>query len=544
MKMPAHLNRRSAIPILLCLVPLVLTGVLPARARTARLDPGCQELVLDGGFESGTAWTLNPSAVPAAYVDHPIRSGQFAVQLGMVDDEFSGAAYSSLQQEVTLPASAQSVTLRFHVYPLSEPIAGADEQYLALLDPATLSKLAVPWRTLSDGQTWSEQIIDLGAYRGQTLVLYFNVYNDGSGGVTAMYLDDVSLQACTAPTPTPTPTITPTATATPSPTATPPPTSTATPTPTVPTPTASATSTPPSGPCQLSCLPNGDFESYGAWQLGTAPLYPAYVSGQGLRGSRSIRLGNEDQENVASYSSIRQDVYVPDWPAAVWLRFWYWPLSQREDAGDYQELLLLQPQSQQVEARLWRVTRDDQRWLQQVVDLSAYRGRSMSLYFNVNNDGAGGRTAMYLDDVCLELCGDALPVQPPQTRPTVQRTPTPTRWYRTPAPTSWRPTTPAATRMPTPAATSVRPTATTSPTPQPLATATPTVVPSSTATRSPESVLPLTGIPALPSAFAGWGLLEWVLAIIAAIIVLIALGASIRVIALYWVLPLLGRRDP
>lgn len=277
-----------------------------------------------------------------------------------------------------------------------------------------------------------------------------------------------------------------------------------------------------------------------------------------------MRLGNDGQENVASYSSIRQNVYLPNWPATVWLRFWYQPLSEGVDADDYQELLLLQPQSQQVEARLWRVTRDDQRWLQQIVDLSGYRGRSVSLYFNVNNDGAGGRTAMYLDDVCLELCGDAPPDRPPQTRPTVQRlTPTPTRRqptatpsrrYHTPTPTSRMPAAPAVTRTSTPTLTPLRPKATASPTSLllatasptslPIATATPTAEPSSTPTRSAEQALPLTGVPALPGAFAGWGPLEWVLATLAAIIVLVALGASIRVIALYWILPLLGRRDP
>jgi hypothetical protein len=34
-------------------------------------------------------------------------------------------------------------------------------------------------------------------YKGQTIILYFNVYNAGIGGLkTAMYLDDVSVQVC------------------------------------------------------------------------------------------------------------------------------------------------------------------------------------------------------------------------------------------------------------------------------------------------------------------------------------------------------------
>ena len=37
-----------------------------------------------------------------------------------------------------------------------------------------------------------------GAYRGRSLVLYFEVYNDGTGpqGRTWMFVDDVSVEAC------------------------------------------------------------------------------------------------------------------------------------------------------------------------------------------------------------------------------------------------------------------------------------------------------------------------------------------------------------
>ena len=38
---------------------------------------------------------------------------------------------------------------------------------------------------------------DLSQWRGQTVQVYFNVYNDGLGGTAAMFLDDVSLATCT-----------------------------------------------------------------------------------------------------------------------------------------------------------------------------------------------------------------------------------------------------------------------------------------------------------------------------------------------------------
>jgi len=526
--MRTHLHRWHIPLVLLCTALLGLNWALAAQAAAPQLDQPCQELLQDGGFESGTGWTINPGACPAAYVQFPTHSGQYAMRLGITEG-FNRQAYSSIQQEVTLPATAQRITLRFHVYPLSEAHAGADEQQMALLDPASGDTVAVPWRTLSNGRAWSAVVIDLTPYRGRTLLLYFNVYNDGTGGRTAMFLDDVSLQACPAATPTPTPRPTETPTGTPLPSETPTPTAlpSETPTPTslpthTPTPTATAPvptitptptatppgptviPTPPPGPCQLLCLPNGDFEGYGGWTLGNTPLYPGYVSGKGRGGSRAMRLGNIGQSNVLSYSSVRQEVHIPAWPQSVWLHFWYWPLSEGVDCHDHQELLLLQPQCQQVMAILWRTTQDDRQWLQQMADLTPYRGQYVTVYFNVYNDGAGGRTAMYLDDVCLELCGPVPPTSVPK--------PPPTTYWPTPVPTFRSPTVPP--RYPYNVYTAT-------PTPTPTVTMTPTATPPSAAAAARKPFKEL-------GAWVRWG-------IQGAVVVLLL----IAVILLYWICRLL-----
>ena len=541
----------SILLALLCTMLLGLSGAVTTQAAPLALDQPCEELLLNGGFEGVSGWTVNPSGAPAAYVEHPTHSGQYAMRLGIVEG-LNQEAYSSIQQEVTLPATAHHVTLRFHVYPLSEALAG-DEQLLALLDPASGTTIVAPWRTLSNGSAWSEEVIDLTPYRGQTVLVYFNVNNDGAGGRTAMYLDDVSLQACAAATVTPTPTITPTETptSTPSPSATLTPTAlpSGTPTPTPPpthTPTATAlppapTPTRPPGPCQLQCLPNGDFEKYGHWRLGTTVLYPSYVSGKGLGGSRAMRLGNDGQDNAMSYSSIRQEVTIPGWPDSAWLRFYYWPLSEGTDVNDHQELVLLQPQGQQVEIRLWRDRRDDRQWLQQMVDLRPYRGRVVTVYFNVYNDGAGGRTAMYLDDVCLELCGSVSPTSlwPTPTPTFWWRTPTPTLWRRTPTPTFWRRAPTPTPREGTPLARRDTPTstplarATTSAASMIKVTATPTKWATATGTLAPR--IPVTGTSTLPGRFSQWGGLQWLLLVLAVMLILAALGALIVVLARHWI---------
>jgi hypothetical protein len=50
---------------------------------------------------------------------------------------------------------------------------------------------------------------------------------------------------------------------------------------------------------------------------------------------------------------------------------------------------------------LFRELVDAQQWLSRTVDLSGYRGESFTLHFGVVNDGQGGHTGLYLDDVSL-----------------------------------------------------------------------------------------------------------------------------------------------
>ncbi len=47
---------------------------------------------------------------------------------------------------------------------------------------------------------------------------------------------------------------------------------------------------------------------------------------------------------------------------------------------------------------------DAQAWQEVTADLSALAGQAVTLLFGVYNDGASGRTAMYVDDVALEVC--------------------------------------------------------------------------------------------------------------------------------------------
>ncbi len=297
-----------------------------------------------------------------------------------------------------------------------------------------------------------------------------------------------SLPATTTPMALPSPTATgvipPTATTTPAPTI--PTAATATPLTSVPTATAVGTTTPASSPTitatvVVGCnnlLLNGDFEGAGGWLRGENALLPQ-LSNQRYSGALAMQLGNPPggyDPQITSYSSIQQEVLIPASATGAVLRWWQLDGSAAgvnhvpSSAEDHQAVMLLSPGGE-VLALLQRVRHNETSWQPGAIDLSAFRGQRVIVYFNVYNDGHGGRTWRYLDEVRLEVCPTGATALPP----TATNVPT---------------TLPSATPVPTatglPSATPV-PTATGLPsaTPVPTATPTPTLTPTVTETPTP-----------------------------------------------------------
>jgi hypothetical protein len=153
----------------------------------------CQELVANGGFESQAVW-YSLSSVKPTYVTFPTHSDVASLSIGYTTTANAPASvvYSSIQQTVTIPLTATQTTLMFWRYPVSGDTI-KDFQYVAVgPTPTDLPNL---WKWRSNEQAWITTTIDLSAYTG-TLTIRFGVYNDGAGDVTAMYLDDVSVQTC------------------------------------------------------------------------------------------------------------------------------------------------------------------------------------------------------------------------------------------------------------------------------------------------------------------------------------------------------------
>ena len=187
-------------------LPLVFTN--PAAA--------CTELVGNGGFEGPSAWTFPVTASTAGYSSGAAHTGSRSGRFGLLpgasaawagppaaersltgDLAPAGATYSSGHQTITLPAGATSATLRFWYRPSTQD-TGGDFQRVLLLEPGTYHVLRELMRVLQNSTAWRQASFDLRDYRGRSVVLYFETYNDSTeaAGRTWMYLDDVSVESC------------------------------------------------------------------------------------------------------------------------------------------------------------------------------------------------------------------------------------------------------------------------------------------------------------------------------------------------------------
>ena len=195
------------------------------------------------------------------------------------------------------------------------------------------------------------------------------------------------------------------------------------PTPLPPTfqPTLTPLPTLPSG-CTTNTIQNGGFETDGFWIFGDTQAKPVYSSTVVHSGLRSARLGIDPSmgpsfQNVKSFSSVRQPFQIPIEASIAQLRWWSYygtQEAQTDSPGlgqDKQEVVLLKPDLSTV-AVVASVRRNNNAWIEQMVDLTPYRGQSLVLYFNVYNDGNGQVTWQYLDDVAINMCFPAVTATP------------------------------------------------------------------------------------------------------------------------------------
>jgi hypothetical protein len=130
---------------------------------------------------------------PPGYVTTSVHLGSRALRLGILPGTVNTSSYSSARQSISLPSNATSITLSLWQNPGGGDTL--DYREVLILDgsgrPRTLE------RTYGAGNNlWQARSFDLMPYRGQTVTLYFNVYNSGFGDVAWNYMDDVSVVLC------------------------------------------------------------------------------------------------------------------------------------------------------------------------------------------------------------------------------------------------------------------------------------------------------------------------------------------------------------
>jgi hypothetical protein len=395
----------------------------------------CTELVVNGGFDTDDSWVLSN----AAFGD--VISGTRSLKLGLVDPASNAAGSSAAMSNVfTIPSTAKDPMLRLWIFTRSvgaakptapsEPKLGEiffgpaldanDHQAIQILNSdGTLLETLKDFGG-SNNQEWGLVQYNLAKYVGNTIRLGLGVTNDGLGGVTAMFVDSVSLVTC----------------------------------PTVYAPEGLDPSALLSSPdACANQLGNPGFETSGGWHIPytefpagyTTAVYPGTV----FAGARSMRTGipvYQPWNNRYSYSDFWQVVYIPNAISSASLDVWvkltsteapYAPEGAPEGtpevdlaetdpafapgktwgqeplAYDAMYIMILNPYNGYVIQTLksWPAKNND--WKHWVFDLSAYHGLNIRIQMGSYNDGWQGVTAMYVDEAQVIVCDGGLPPPPP-----------------------------------------------------------------------------------------------------------------------------------
>lgn len=182
----------------------------------------CTNLILNGGFEEDTAWEIPATEYSAAYSTAQQHTGARSMRTGIDYYPHNRYSYSSARQLVTIPTSFDWVRLYFWRYAISSeatdrpesdisavlppepriglpfgdsPLTGYDAQYVLILDANNNVLETLVWMLVNQ-PSWIYQEFLLDDYAGRAVKIQFGTYNDGYYGISAMYVDDVSIEVC------------------------------------------------------------------------------------------------------------------------------------------------------------------------------------------------------------------------------------------------------------------------------------------------------------------------------------------------------------
>jgi hypothetical protein len=143
---------------------------------------------------------------------------------------------------------------------------------------------------------------------------------------------------------------------------------------------------------------NPSFETNEAWQIPRTAYPGGYSTEQVHTGSRSMRLGITSGDNIYSWSSCQQAIQMPTGLAQADLSFYYFPMI--DTPGDWLYVCILDANSEvTLQCESWIAPNGS--WQQRTFSLLSYAGLQIKVHFTVKNDGVGGLSSVYLDDVEL-----------------------------------------------------------------------------------------------------------------------------------------------
>ncbi len=183
------------------IVTLGLSSIVqqPTDTSVTPTPTGCSELIVNGGFENQTGWTEVSKTHAAIIATELPHTGKRSAWLGGTDQETEHYIF----QEVRLPANASSVKLSYyrlvHKETTGLPGALASEAQFSVVFNTTDGDLVAEVEKLSSRQgddKWQQKQFDVSRLGGQSLHLSFAAENPRDN-VSSMFVDDVSLIACT-----------------------------------------------------------------------------------------------------------------------------------------------------------------------------------------------------------------------------------------------------------------------------------------------------------------------------------------------------------
>ncbi len=157
----------------------------------------------------------------------------------------------------------------------------------------------------------------------------------------------------------------------------------------------------------VAAIANGGFESaLASWTTGGVTVPRAATTAH--TGKGSALLGTTSGREPLGDSSVSQTITVPATGTST-LTFWYQPHTNDRNCGggttcrrDWMEAQVRAANGTTL-ASLFKLNSDSGRWTKVTANLTAYKGQTITLWFNVHQDGPSPNddSWMYLDDVVL-----------------------------------------------------------------------------------------------------------------------------------------------